>query len=259
MLDRVGRSPFQIRPEGRSKGGKVHGDLKIDLVGACFAMMPRPPSANTALFLLFLLASHAADALRTSSLPARRCYPPSIDRRRWVVQSTLAAAAALAPLSPSEATPPTFVSGKQRQGLGQFVRGFNTAIIAGDVTAVQDALKLFEMDVDAETAQVAIESSKLPVSKIASGNLPVIVETRSGLTSTKVTMRVEGASMTKDNFVKLLYLRNADTKDVITCRELTKLSEKPEMVQASLPKGLRVEPVVWCNRGGVFVGEAVMT
>ena len=143
--------------------------------------------------------------------------------------------------------------------MGQFVRGFNTAIIAGDVTAVQDALKLFEMDVDAETAQVAIESSKLPVSKIASGNLPVIVETRSGLTSTKVTMRVEGASMTKDNFVKLLYLRNADTKDVITVRELTKLSEKPEMVLASLPKGLRVEPVVWDNRDGVFVGETIMT
>lgn len=169
------------------------------------------------------------------------------------------AAAALARPSPSYATPPTFVSGKQRQGLGQFVKGFNNAVLAGDVAAVQEALKLFDLVVDEETARVAIESSKLPVSAIASNNLPVIVETRSGLTSAKVTMRVEGASMTKDNFVKLLWLRNADTKDVITCRELTKLSEKPEMVQASLPKGLRVEPVAWCNRDGVFVGEAVMT
>ena len=41
--------------------------------------------------------------------------------------------------------------------------------------------------------------------------------------------------------------------------ELTKLTEQPEMVRASLPKGLRVEPVAWCNRDGVFVGEAVMT
>jgi hypothetical protein len=65
--------------------------------------------------------------------------------------------------------------------------------------------------------------------------------------------------MVSDHFIKLLYLRNADTKDVITCRELTKLSEKPEMVQASLPKGLRVEPVAWSNRDGLFVGEAVMT
>ena len=65
--------------------------------------------------------------------------------------------------------------------------------------------------------------------------------------------------MTKDHFVKLIYLRNADTKDVITVRELTKLSEKPEMVQASLPKGLRVEPVAWDNRDGVFVGDAIMT
>ena len=65
--------------------------------------------------------------------------------------------------------------------------------------------------------------------------------------------------MTPDHFIKLVYLRNADTKDVITVRELTKLSEKPEMVLATVPKGIRVEPVAWCNRDGLFVGEAVMT
>ena len=183
--------------------------------------------------------------------------PPTVrvDRRGGIA---LAAAAALAPPRPSAATPPSFVSGKQRQGTGQFVKAFNRAIIAEDVEGVQQALKLFDLTVDEETAKVAIAASKLPVSKIASNNLPVITESRSGLASTKVTMRVD-ASMTKDHFIKLLYLRNADTKDVITVRELTKLSEKPEMVMASLPKGLRVEPVVWDNRDGVFVGEAIMT
>jgi hypothetical protein len=54
---------------------------------------------------------------------------------------------------------------------------------------VQDALKLFDLAVDEETARITIESSKLPVASIASDNLPVIVEMRSGLTSAKVTMR----------------------------------------------------------------------
>ena len=108
--------------------------------------------------------------------------PASTGRRNCVA---LAAAAVLAPPKPSHATPPTFVAGKQRQGLGQFIKGFNNAVVAGDVSAVQDALKLFDLIVDEETARVAIESSKLPVSKIASGNLPVIVETTSGLLSAK--------------------------------------------------------------------------
>ena len=189
--------------------------------------------------LLLSLVLGAADGLRVRPVSRR------------VV--SLAAAAALSP-GRSYATPPTFVSGKQRQGLGQFVKGFNNAVISGDVAAVQEAAKLFDLVIDEETATIAIKTAGSP-----DGNLPVIVETRTGLTSTKVTVRVEGASMTSDRFIKLLYLRNADTKDVITCRELTKLSETPEMVQATVPKGLRVEPVAWSNRNGVWVGEAVMT
>ena len=217
---------------------------------------------TTARLLLLLLASHACDAMLTSgtSDTSRRRTELSAGMskasRRLVVT---AAAAALAGPTISHAVPPTFVSGKQRQGLGQFVKVFNSAITTGDVTAVQEALKLFDIVADEETARVAIESSKLPVSKIAPDNLPVIIETRSGLTSAKVSMRVEGAAMTEDHFVKLLYFGNAATKEVITCRELTKLSERPEMVQASLPKGILVEPVAWDNRDGVFVGEAVMT
>ena len=88
--------------------------------------------------------------------------PLSAARRRCVA---LAAAAALAPPCPSGATPPTFIAGKQRQGLGQFVKGFNNAVLAGDVAGVQQALKLFDLTVDEETARIAIESSKLPVSK----------------------------------------------------------------------------------------------
>jgi hypothetical protein len=111
---------------------------------------------------------------------------PVASSRRSVVAA--AAAAALAP-GRAEAVPPTFVAGKQRQGLGQFVKAFNNAVLAGDVAAVQDALKLFDLAVDEETARITIESSKLPVASIASDNLPVIVEMRSGLTSAKVTMR----------------------------------------------------------------------
>ena len=187
----------------------------------------------------------AADSLRVPTICCRRSF-------------ALAAAAALAP-SPSFATPPTFKAGKQRQGLGQFAKKFNTAVIAGDVEEVQKALKLFDMAVDEETAQIAIASSKLPVSSIESSNLPVIVEARSGLTSAKLTMRVKGASMTSDHFIKLLWLRDADTKNLITVRELTQLSETPEILGASVPKGRRVEPVAWDNRDGVFVGAAVTT
>lgn len=191
------------------------------------------------LVVLALVAS-GADALRTVS-----------SNRRQAV-----AAAAAAALTPAVvlAVPPTFVSGKQRQGLGVFTKKFDRAVVAGDVGAVRDALALFDLNVDEDAAKAAITPSGG-----AAGHQPVIVSTTTGLASTKVTMRVPDAVMEKDNFIKLLWLRNADTGDVICCRELTKLSEVPEMVQASVAKGIRVEPVAYCNVAGVWVGEAVAT
>ena len=134
------------------------------------------------------------------------------------------------------------------------MKNLNRAVLAGDTEGVKDALALFDLKPSDQDAAVAIKHTGE-----AKGNMPVIVSTTSGLTSAKVTMRVEGATMEKDNAIKLLWLRDADTGDLITCRELTKLSETPEMLQATVPKGKRIEPVAYSIKNGVWVGEAVST
>lgn len=156
-----------------------------------------------------------------------------------------AATTTLLPVLPAATS--TFVPGRNRQGLGTFVKNLDTAIQAGDQAGIEAGLKMFGLD-DA----VEVKSS-------GAAEQPVVVSTRTGLASTKVTMRVESAVMEPDHYVKLLWLRDADSGEVITCREILKLSEAAEMVEVTVPKGSRVVPVALCyNRGVVtcVVGPA---
>ena len=188
----------------------------------------------------------ASAALCYVALLAPAALQPNIGRRSAII------GAASAVISwPAHAL--DFIEGKQRQGTGQFMKGLNRAILDGDAEGVKSALALFDLKPTDQDAAVAIKHTGE-----AKGNMPVITSTTSGLTSAKITMSVPDATMEKTNAIKLLWLRDAETGDLITCRELTKLSEKPEMM-ASVPKGRTIVPVAYSIKNGVWVGEPVST
>ena len=72
-------------------------------------------------------------------------------------------------------------------------------------------------------------------------------------------MRVESAPMRPDNYIKLLWLKDAQSGEVICVKELLKLSEAPEMVQATVPKGSTVVPCAYGYPNGIWAGEPVKT
>ena len=190
----------------------------------------------------------ASAALLCLSIAPAALHQPTIGRR-----SAILGAASAATTWPTLASALDFIEGKQRQGTGQFMKGLNRAILDGDAEGVKSALALFDLKPTDQDAAVAIKHTGE-----AKGNMPVITSTTSGLTSAKITMSVPDATMEKTNAIKLLWLRDAETGDLITCRELTKLSEKPEMM-ASVPKGRTIVPVAYSIKNGVWVGEPVST
>ena len=175
--------------------------------------------------------------------------PQSMSRRAVLVTT---AAIATAPPLPALAG---FRQGGQIQGLGQFVKRLNDGLLAGDAAQVETALDLLKLPADAD----AVASAMTP-SGNAIGNKPSIdvSSIKVNLATVKLTARVENAIMTDAEYIKLMWLRDVDTGKVICAKEFTSLAEAPEMVLASVPKGIqRVAPCAYSNLHGVWVGDVV--
>lgn len=195
--------------------------------------------------LTFLAATYAA------------LLAPPLNRR-----AVSLAAAALVTKSALPASA-SFRQGGQIQGLGQFVKRLNDGARARDVQSVQVALELLKLPADTGSAMAAIEGIALD-SGAASGDAGILrpfIDTSSitpGLTSTKLTARVEGPSQTNERYVKLMWLKDADTNKVICAKEFTSLKERTEMKLATVPKGIQaVVPCAYWVPNGIWYGEPI--
>lgn len=208
------------------------------------------------------LLAHGCYALRASK-PVRRTAA-HIDRRTI---SFAAPAALLASVAPSTATEdPEWVYLDQRQGLGKFTKLLNNGAVAQDAAMVTDALKAFDLPSDekAVAAAMAADSNGNGLGG-AAGHKPVIVSTTLGAASAKITAKVEGACMDPSHCIRLMWLCNADTDEVICAKEFTKFGVRDGkrfggeaiMKQATVPKGIRVEACAFCNVHGIWVSDAV--
>ena len=139
--------------------------------------------------------------------------------------------------------------------MGKFVANFDAALSTGDPGAVADALKVLNLPSDEKAVAAALKPTGGP-----EGHTAAVVASTSGLLSSKVTVRVQEACMTPKHYVRLLWLKDATTGKVLAVRELTKLkTDKPELVQASVPKGCVVVPCTYVVPYGVFRGDAYET
>jgi desulfoferrodoxin (superoxide reductase-like protein) len=154
----------------------------------------------------------------------------------------------------------TWVEGRQTQGTGKFVANFDAAVTSRDPAAVKSALQVLKLPSGDDAVAAALDHKGS-----AAGHVPTVTEITTGLTSAKVSVRVENACMTPRHYIRFLYMKEPATGKVFGVRELTKLDprlggpEIPEMVKATVPKGTTVVPCAYCVPFGLFEGEAFQT
>jgi len=144
------------------------------------------------------------------------------------------------------------VPGKQIQGLGQFVKLLEGGRAGKDVDKIRVALSSLKLASDEEAVSRVINHAGTAAGHTATATY------RTAVTSTKVTVTIDGAAMKPDDYIKLMWIKDAESGQVIAVRDLAKakLSEAPTML-ASIPKssGRTLVPCVYCVPYGVFDGQ----
>lgn len=199
--------------------------------------------------LVLLVCASGAAALRVSVT------------RRAAIGAAFTALPAFAGTCEDVAGEASWIEGKQRQGMGKFVAGFDAAVASRDPAAVKSALEVLKLPSDAAAVATALDHKGS-----AAGHAPVLVgDITTGLASAKVSVRVENACMTPNNYVRFLYMKEKDTGKVLGVRELTKLDPKrggpeyPEMIKTTVPKGTTIVPCAYSVPFGLWEGEPFQT
>ena len=58
----------------------------------------------------------------------------------------------------------------------------------------------------------------------------------------------------EDNYVQFIWLKDADTNEVVLAKELTPADEKP-VLKARVPSGVTLRPYLFCKMHGLWKGE----
>lgn len=184
-------------------------------------------------------------------LPMRRYAGHAVLNRRSAV-STAVVAVSVFSARPAGAILPEVVPGTQTQGLGQFVKLLERGRAAKDVDQIRVALSSLKLASDDDAVGRVINHAGSAAGHTATATY------RTAATSTKVTVSVDGAVMTPEQYVKLIWIKEAESGKVLAVRDLaqSKLSETPAML-ASIPKSncKTFVPCIYCVPDGVFDGE----